>query len=125
MATTDLDQILFAGVSEKFSTYSDYCQKADAMNVYFRNEPDYSERLNAHITLFRSLEDKSLVGFRLKGVRELRALAPNWLQVEHENIKLRIIFYAFVGGATADERAVLQELIEKAGDLPLEPSSAT
>lgn len=123
MASINLDHI-FEGVSPTFSTYSDFCPKADAMNVYFRNEPDYSERLNAHITLFRSLADKSLVGFRLKGIKELKELTPNWLQVDHENIKLRIIFFAFVGNASEDERRVLKELTEKVGEMPLESCDA-
>lgn len=124
MAATEIDRILFDGVAQSFSTYSDYCPKADAMNVYFRNEADYSERLNAHITLFRALSDKTLVGFRLKGIRELKELAPNWLNVDHDNIQLKIIFYAFVGSATPSEREVLKELTEKAGEMPLEPQAA-
>ena len=66
---TDMKDILDP---EKMSTeFNPYCEpspEADAINVYFRSDADYSERLTDHVTLFRSLDDKSIIGCRIKGI---------------------------------------------------------
>lgn len=125
MATIDshaLKEMLFAGVNPaSFKPYVDYSPEADAVNVYFRPDPDYSERLSEHVTLFRSVKDRSLVGCRIKGVSGIVQDAHNWLKVDHDGIQLSIIFWSFRGGVDEEKHAALQELIEKAGDLRLQP----
>jgi hypothetical protein len=44
---------------------------ADAVNVYFSNERDYSQRLTDRVTVFRSIETDEIVGCRIKGVAEI------------------------------------------------------
>lgn len=119
----DLRELLFEGVDpSKFQPYVDYSPEADALNVYFRSDPDFSERLSEHVTLFRSIKDRSLVGCRVKGISGIIAAAHNWLKVEHDGIKLSLIFFSFRGGVDDEqEHAALDELVERAGDLKFEP----
>ena len=53
----------------EFSPYVEHSTAADAINVYFNPDADYSVELCEHVTLFRSLETNELVGGRIKGVR--------------------------------------------------------
>ena len=119
----DLTDLLFSGVEpDRFKPYIDHSPEADAINVYFKPDADFSERLNEHVTLFRSMEDRSLVGCRIKGISGIVEDACNWLKVSHDGIQLRIVFWSFRGPAASEEELeILRELTEKAGDLKLDP----
>jgi hypothetical protein len=126
MAETNLNDLLFAGVDRnRFKPYVEFSPQADAINVYFKPDPDYSERLNENVTLFRSLSDKSLVGCRIKGISGILEDAQNWLKIDHDGIQLKLIFWSFRGSADNDQvRETLEELVEGAGDLKLEPCNS-
>jgi hypothetical protein len=119
----ELTDILFSGVDpSRFRPFVECSPEADAINVYIKPDADYSERLGEHVTLFRSLEDKTLVGCRIKGISGIVADATNWLKIDHDGIKLKLIFFSFRGSLETDEeRETLEELVAGAGDLNLEP----
>jgi hypothetical protein len=89
------------------SQFVPYCylsKEADALTVYFEGDPDYSERLNEHVTLYRSIQTNELVGCRIKGINGILEDLPNYIHVDHDGIKLSAIFLSFRGSAT-DENA--------------------
>ena len=55
-------------VAKQFVPYCHFHKDADALTVYFEGDADYSERLNDHITVYRSLETKEIIGCRVKGI---------------------------------------------------------
>lgn len=70
MATVDQIKALLESepVANKFSPYRELNLEADALTVYFKPDPDYSKRLNDHITLYLSIETNQIVGCRIKGI---------------------------------------------------------
>jgi len=113
---------VFEGLADKFSPYVEYSQEADAINVYFYPDADYSRRLTDHVTLFISIDTGRLVGCRIKGIAGILEDLPNYINVDDGEIKLRLIFWSFRGSAeTPEERSAFNELTQKAGDLVLSP----
>jgi len=89
--------------AEHFTPYCHLNKESDALTVYFEGDADYSERLNDHVTLYRSLETKEVVGCRIKGIAGILEDLPNYIQVNHGSVQLSIIFLAFRGGAIDSE----------------------
>ena len=52
---------------KQFVPYAYISREADALTVYFKGDPDFSERLNDQVTLYRSTETSEIVGCRIKG----------------------------------------------------------
>jgi hypothetical protein len=96
------------------SEFVPYCylsKEADALTVYFEGVPDYSERLNDHVTLYRSLETHELVGCRIKGISGILEDLPNFIHADHDGIRLTAVFLAFRGSATDEtSRTALNRL---------------
>lgn len=46
-----------------------YEPETDAVIFYFRNERSYSKRITRYFTIFLSIDDDSLVGFEVTGIR--------------------------------------------------------
>lgn len=117
--TTLLDQL---AIANQFTPYVEFSAKADAINVYFRGEPDYSKRLTDHVTLFLSLKDNRVVGCRIKGISGIIQDLPNYLNIDHDGIKLSLVFWSFRGSIDdKDVQGVMRELAKEAGDLILSP----
>jgi hypothetical protein len=91
--------------ARKFVPYCYLSEEADALTVYFEGDPDYSERLNDHITLYRSLETKEVVGCRVKGISSLIEDLPNYVRVNDGDVELSVVFLAYRGGADSKEEA--------------------
>ncbi|MDP7019151.1 MAG: hypothetical protein QGG36_25365 [Pirellulaceae bacterium] len=69
---TRVDDLLNSlGPVRPFRPYWRLSNAADAVNVYFSNERDYSQRLTDRVTVFRSIETDEIVGCRIKGVAEI------------------------------------------------------
>ncbi len=102
-----------------FRPYVDYNRASDAANFYFKPDADYSERLTDHVTLFRSIATKELVGCRIKGIAGIMADLPNFIEVGHDGIELRVLFLPFTGEDEAVRRQ-MAELAKAAGGLKLE-----
>ncbi len=100
---------------EPFRPYCHLDEKADALMVHFRNEPDYSKRLNDHVTLYLSLDNEQIVGCRIKNISGILADLPNFVRFKHGGVELAIIFWSFRGGADSeDQRRALNELAREA-----------
>jgi hypothetical protein len=111
---------------KKFVPYMIRSKKADALTVYFEGDPDYSKRLNDHVTLFLSLATHEIVGCRIKGIDGIIDDLPNYVNVHHNGIDLSLVFLPFRGGA-GDEatREAINTLAKQASErkMVLEPSA--
>ena len=59
----DLESVLdFGSMAPAFRPYVEYSKEADAINFYFKPDPDHSERINEHVTLYRSDITNAVVG---------------------------------------------------------------
>lgn len=108
----------------EFRPYSYFCEESDTLTVYFKGDPDYSERHSEHVTVYLSLETKRPVGCRIKGIKGIVEDLPNYIKVDdHDKIKLSVLFLPF-RGSVSDEasREMLNELAKSAGDLTLQPA---
>jgi hypothetical protein len=110
--------------ANRFVPYCHLSDESDALTVYFEGDADYSERLNDHVTLYRSLETNELVGCRIKGVRGILQDLPNYIHVNHGPIKLEVLFFAFRGTADKAHSEAINSLARAASEknLILEPS---
>ena len=97
--------------AKQFVPYCFISKEADALTVYFEGDPDYSERLNEHVTLYRSLETNELVGCRIKGIAGILEDLPNYIHVDHGGIQLSALFLPFRGSTVdrSEERRVGKE----------------
>jgi len=115
-------------VAGSFSPYVEHSPQADALNVYFKNEADYSKRLTDHVTLFLAIDSDEIVGCRIKGISSILEDLPNYIDVEHGGNKLSVIFWSFRGGAedeyVRDALNRLAQLSNEVGGLDLEPSQS-
>ena len=88
--------------AKKFVPYCYMSKESDTLTVYFEGDPDYSQRLNDHVTLYLSIDTKEIVGCRIKGINGILSDLPNYIRVEHDGVELSVIFWSFRGGATDD-----------------------
>lgn len=119
MATTeqDLRELLRNNPpANKFVPYCYLCKKTDTLTAYFEADPDYSVRLNEHLTVYRSLDTNEIVGCRVKGVAGIVADLPNYVRVKGNDgeIELSIIFLAFRGNIEGEEERVAVNDLGKA-----------
>ena len=120
MATQVTDYLSAQPGNQAFCPYSAISREADALTTYFKGEPDYSERLTDHVTLYRSLETQEIVGCRIKGISALLEDLPNFLQVKHDGVTLSMVFWSFCGGQSDDRvREAFGQLASAAGDMAL------
>ena len=111
--------------AKQFVPYSHFSKEADTLTVYFEGDADYSERLSDHVTLYRSIETEEIVGCRIKDVSGIIEDLPNYLQVNHPEIQLSVIFLAFRGGVeNRDLAETMNDLARtaKTKKMVLEPS---
>ena len=54
-----------------FSPLPFYEKHTDSLIVYFEDSRSYSDRVNAHLTVFRSIDDDSLVGLEIKRLKTI------------------------------------------------------
>ena len=102
--------------ARKFVPYCYLNQQADALTVYFEGDADYSERLNDHVTLYRSLETKEIVGCRVKGISGILEDLPNYIRVKDGPVELSLIFFAFRGTAESDGAVAINDLARAASE---------
>ena len=102
--------------AQRFTPYCYLSVDADALTAYFEGDADYSERLNDHITLYRSLETKEIVGCRVKGISSLIADLPNYVRVKDGNVELSVLFFAYRGGAEGEVRKTMNDLAHAAAE---------
>ena len=122
----DLKALLLAEQpTGEFEPYCHFSEAADSLTVYFRRDADFSRLLNDHVTLFLSLEKQELVGCRIKGISDIIADLPNYVDVKHEGIHLSLVFLSLRGSDPTDEaRETFNRLAQAAGKLKL-PDEAT
>ena len=114
--------------ANKFVPYSYLSTEADALTVYFEGDADYSERLTDHVTLYRSVETKEVIGCRIKGIGDIIKDLPNYIHIKHPKIDLSLIFLPFRGTADNEEaRKALNTLAKQAAErkMVLESEIAT
>lgn len=102
--------------ANQFVPYCHLNEDSDALTVYFEGDADYSERLNDHVTLYRSVETKELVGCRIKGIRAILEDLPNYIHINHGGIKLQMLFFAFRGTAHKEHSEAINCLARAASE---------
>ena len=74
---SELISLMENGLASEFTPYVAFSKAADAIDVYFRSDADYSTRLTDRITLFLSIDSNEIVGCRIEGVAEILEDLPN------------------------------------------------
>ncbi len=102
----------------EFAPYCYVSEAADALTVHFKQDADYSEKLNDHITVYRSLETNEIVGCRVKGISGILQDLHNYIMVRDKkgNIELALIFLAFRGGAEENVARTMNDLAREAAE---------
>lgn len=78
-----------------FSPKPYYERKTESLIFYMRDERSTSIRLNSMLTLFVSMEDRSLVGIEVKGIPRLLKIADSF-KIGIYDHKIRLgVFLAF------------------------------
>jgi hypothetical protein len=115
MATTKKDnlmELLKANPPAKqFVPYCHWSKEADALTVYFEGD---SKRLTDHVTIYLSEDTDEIIGCRIKGIAGIIEDLPNYVQVQHNEYCLSVVFLPFLGGATVDVRRAINTLARQA-----------
>lgn len=89
-----------------FEPHAFYSEDSDSLTFYFRDEPDYAERLHSRVTVFYAMKDKSLVGCRIKNVkRVLDDIGAFPVEISHEGSTIAMLFLAFRGDVFESDEA--------------------
>ena len=119
MAMSILEQ-LEIGLSEtqQFKPYLTESTNGDAITLRFKGVPDYSERLNDFVTLYLSREDDTIVGCRIKCIREVLQELPQTIDVKHQGNRLQLFFSACrIKATTIAEKVLFAELGKEASKI--------
>lgn len=77
-----------------FQPYCIWSHADDTLTAYFSGDELFSERLTAHVTIFRSLTTSEIIGCRIKGVSEITRDLPNHIAVKMATDRLIVVFQA-------------------------------
>lgn len=107
-----------------FRPFAYYDADSDTLTFYFRNEPDYSKRINKLVTIHLSMGSHELVGCQIKGVRRVVDEIGDFdVEVRHGRIKLSIVLLPFLGSIPPedeDSRQLFRQLGRAASDAEIE-----
>lgn len=107
--------------SGPFSPFSSYDAEEDTLTFYFRNDPDYSKRVDDILTVHLALDSNDLVGCEIKGVRRiLEDIGSFRLMVGDRRVKLVFVFLALVGAGDDRTRDLYRKLGEAAAETDAE-----
>ena len=128
MAETDqsLELIKYINTHPPVGTFKPcayYGAEEDALMFYFRNSPDYAQRINSVVTIYLSMDDNELVGCQIKGVgRILRELGQLDVTIKHGKIKLQVVLLAVMERMMneSDTREVYRTVFKKAQETDVE-----
>ena len=73
MTLTDLANYLLEAEKTmgEFKVKPYYCKEINSLICYFKDERSYDDWINKDVSVFRSIEDDSIVGFEVRGIEEL------------------------------------------------------
>ena len=72
-----------------------YSADGDFITVYLTDEDSYAERVDELLTVYLSVEEHSLVGCKIKGVRRLlKTLGDFGVSVDGKNVSVSLLFLA-------------------------------
>jgi hypothetical protein len=110
-----IDDIINAAASRPFRPNVYLSPESDSLNVCFSDEADFSERLTEHVTIFRSIDTRKLTGCRIKNIGWILESIPNFIDINHDGISLRLVFLALSSEAMASGKTdAFKELAEEA-----------
>jgi len=112
----EIEKLLAESLATEFTPYVELNKEADALTAYFKPAADYSRRLTDHVTLYLSIDSDELVGCRIKGVSGILANLPNYLDVDHDDIQLSVMFLPYLSSADDEQRKMLNELARTSRD---------
>ena len=88
-----------------------YCPEADALNLHFRADEYYAERVDDRLTVYLSLDSDQLVGCQVKGIRHtLHRFEGFGIGVSGQDVDVVAVFFAHGMLAKVTERKRYAEL---------------
>lgn len=97
MATEDSADILRRIAAAPVAEYRGepwYNLPGDCLVWHFRSDESFAERIDDKLTVYRSLEDRSIVGCQVKGVDALvRKLGSFDVRYQENGLSLELVFY--------------------------------
>ena len=104
-----------------------YNAAGDCLNWYFCEDESYRCRIDDKLTIYKSLENDSLVGCQIKGVTALAAKFGSFgIEVHSKTVRLAVLFLVSQFDAMPEEgdlrrrQEIYQDLLRRAGDTEVE-----
>lgn len=120
MATRFMNELL-AGLEGEptFQARPWYNRYGDCVVFHASDAPEYADRIDGILTLYRSIEDDSVIGFQIKGVQAIIELSgsdgmtiqarTDEGKVQKVAVSLLLVVAAFQGGKEASRRRAYAE----------------
>lgn len=107
MNETAIREVLRANpAAETFTPYVIWSRQSDSLTAYFDGAADYSEQITEAISVYRSLETREPVGFRLAGIGQVVDFCRSFLP---SPIPLNVLLLGY-WGSVRDHREILSDL---------------
>jgi hypothetical protein len=96
-----------------------YSADGDFITLYLKDEDSYAERVDELLTVYLSVENRSLVGCKIKGVRRLlKTLGDFGVSIDGEDVSVNLLFLAGALHSPAN-REKYEQLGRQASDLTI------
>lgn len=97
-----------------------YSPEGDSLTYYFKPDRSYAERIDDFLTVYRSTDDKGLVGCQIKGLPKTLALLGNFgIKISDGCVTLGMIFMACMAQTTEPAKEYYLQLGGAAGNVPV------
>ena len=80
-----------------------YVARGDYLTVFFNDEAYFSERIDDLLTIYRSVETKSLIGCKIKGVSILVQNVASMIDIEDDELSVNLLLLNAAGPRHAED----------------------
>lgn len=121
----DLMSYLEGREAAGFEPHPYYSADGDFLTFFFRGDDHYEERIDKLLTVYRSMENDELVGWKIKGVRHILDTLGKF-GIEGDGVRMNFLFLsgAFISGAlgqNGDRRKWYEEMSTRTKDIRINP----
>lgn len=101
-----------------FSSEPRYSELGDFLTIFFNDAPAYSERVDAVLTVYRSMANGDIVGCKIKGVSALAENVANIFSMQDGEVEIRLLLLN-AAGPKKESRHFYYDLGAKCGQIAI------
>lgn len=113
-----LTEFIKSNNPKKFTAKPYYSQHGDALIFYFKDDQSYAERVDALLTVYRSMETNEMVGCEIKGVQSILEKLGNFgINLTSPTVDLKLLFFGYLGHSMLTGQATASPVRKELADV--------